>query len=265
MSTRSAWRMGLAAVLGALLALSSTRMSAPVAGPTVALVSTPVVTTTSLVPTSLVPMTTSRRVYASSADLPDGPPVPDSGAGVWRVVPGTTETVGAGSLRTYTVEVEEGLGVDGEAFGLVVQEILGDPRGWIGRGDVAFRRVDSGAPAIRIRLTGPTTARVLCGFEIPVDVSCRNGGVVTLSAARWVRGAVVYDGDLVNYRRYVVNHEVGHALGLGHSPCPAQGALAPVMLQQTFSTSNDEIARLTGGGAPRDGKTCVPNPWPFPG
>lgn len=258
MSSRSAWRMGLAGVLGALLALSSTHMSTPEP----AVIATSVTRATPVAP---VPTTTSRRAYASTADLPDGPPVPDSGAGVWRVVPGTSASTGAGPVRTYTVEVEDGLDVDGDAFGQVVQEILSDPRGWVGRGDVGFRRVDTGAPAIRVRLTGPTTARKLCGFEIPVDVSCRLGGVVHLSAARWVRGAVVYDGDLANYRRYVVNHEVGHALGLGHSPCPAQGAPAPVMLQQTFGTSNDVIADLTGGGAPRDGKTCTPNPWPFPG
>ncbi|CAL9546676.1 hypothetical protein SUDANB95_04310 [Actinosynnema sp. ALI-1.44] len=261
MSSRSAWRMGLAAVLGALLALSSTHLPTPQPVPPAPIASS----TTRVTPVPPAPTTTSRRTYGSTADLPDGPPVPDSGAGVWRVVPGTTEAIGTGATRTYTVEVEEGLDVDANAFGQVVQEILGDPRGWVGRGDVAFRRVDTGAPTIRVRLTGPSTARKLCGFEVPVDVSCRIGGVVHLSAARWVRGAVVYDGDIANYRRYVVNHEVGHALGLGHSPCPAQGAPAPVMLQQTFGTSNDFIADLTGGGAPRDGKTCAPNPWPFPG
>lgn len=208
--------------------------------------------------------TTTKRVYASSSDLPDGGPIPTDGHGTFHAVPGSSPVVGAGVVRTYSVEVEDGVVYDEQGFAAFVQETLSDPRGWTARGDVAFRRV-TGPAAIRIRLTSQNTARAVCGYEIPVDVSCRNGGLVHLSAARWVRGAVAFDGDLTSYRRYVVNHEVGHALGEGHRPCAAHGGVAPVMMQQTFSTSNDEIARLTGGGAPSDGKTCVPNPWPFPG
>jgi hypothetical protein len=44
----------------------------------------------------------------------------------------------------------------------------------------------------------------------------------------------------------MVNHEVGHVLGRGHAFCPAAGAPAPVMVQQTK------------GVAP-----CRPNPWPL--
>ncbi len=58
------------------------------------------------------------------------------------------------------------------------------------------------------------------------------------------RGAMSYDGDLDAYRAYAVNHEVGHALGNRHQPCPANGAPAPVMMQQSWSTSDNDLAVL---------------------
>ncbi|ATE54093.1 DUF3152 domain-containing protein [Actinosynnema pretiosum] len=210
-----------------------------------------------------------RRVYERSSDLPDGGPFAERGSGTWHVVPGTFAEAGSGAALSYTVEVEDGVQVDEHAFAGFVQQTLADPRGWISAG-FALRRVDSGVPDFRVRLTSQATARERCGFQIPVDVSCRDGGAVDLSAARWARGAVAYLGDLDGYRRYVVNHEVGHALGRGHVPCAEHGAPAPVMMQQTFSTSNDEINLITAGSAqggvvPNDGKVCAPNPWPFPG
>ncbi|MEU4766521.1 DUF3152 domain-containing protein [Actinosynnema sp. NPDC023794] len=220
--------------------------------------------------TSAAPTTTAaaERVYASSSDLPDGGPIPTDGHGTFHAVPGSSPVVGAGVVRTYSVEVEDGVVYDEQGFAAFVQETLSDPRSWTARGDVAFRRV-TGPATIRIRLTSQNTARAVCGYEIPVDVSCRNGGLVHLSAARWVRGAVAFDGDLISYRRYVVNHEVGHALGEGHRPCAAHGGVAPVMMQQTFSTSNDEVAAIIAGvprgvTIPTDGKVCRPNGWPFP-
>lgn len=54
-----------------------------------------------------------------------------------------------------------------------------------------------------------------------------------LNAWRWVNGAPAYRDDLVNYRRYLISHEFGHALGTPHEGCPAAGELAPVMMRQT--------------------------------
>lgn len=208
------------------------------------------------------------RVYASSSDLPDGPEFPVAGAGTFHVVPGNGPVVGTGPVRTYAVEVEDGITVDEQAFAAFVDATLADPRGWTARGARSVQRV-SGAASVRIRLTSQQTARAVCGFEIPVDVSCNNGGFVSLSAARWIRGAVAFLPDLDAYRRYMVNHEVGHAFGQGHRPCEVAGGPAPVMMQQSFSVSNDEIVRITGGvpqGAviPPDGKVCTPNGWPYP-
>jgi hypothetical protein len=204
------------------------------------------------------------------AALPDGDPVTPTGSGSWHVVPGATgRAAGTGAQRlTYTVEVEDG--VDVPSFATDVDTILGDPRGWIGLGQVSFRRVDT-APDFRIRLTSPGTSRRpdLCGFTIPYDSSCHlaRGHRIVISLARWIRGAHSYDGDLASYRRYAINHEVGHALGFGHAGCPRSGAPAPVMMQQTFGLSNTYLAdlnRIEPGAATKvraDGAVCRPNPW----
>jgi hypothetical protein len=258
--------LGAVALTAVLLTASQLAgETSPAAAPTLA---PPPVVTSSVAPPPLPPPPPPPRVYASSSDLPDGPAFPVSGAGTFHVVPGSGPVIGSGPLRTYSVEVEDGITVDEQAFATFVDATLADPRGWTGRGARSVQRV-SGVASLRIRLTSQQTARSVCGYEIPVDVSCRDGNSVFLSAARWFRGAVAYLPDLTSYRQYMVNHETGHAFGQPHRPCEAPGSPAPVMMQQTFSVSNDEIVRITQGvpqGAviPRDGKVCAPNPWPYP-
>jgi hypothetical protein len=144
---------------------------------------------------------------------------------------------------TYRVEVEQGLPFNTADVARLVEATLSDQRGWATRHTLV--RVD-GQADLRIVLATPETADELCA---PLDtggrLSCRNGGDVVLNAWRWQFGAYGYAGDLRAYRRYVVNHETGHALGYPHVGCPGPGRLAPVMLQQTKG--------LAG---------CRPNPWP---
>ena len=121
-------------------------------------------------------------------------------------------------------------------------------------------------------LTTPMTLREGCGYEIPDrDVLLQPGlrpdnqPRVFINEARWVRGAVPFQGDVGSYRQYLVNHEVGHAIGYQrHEPCDENGALAPVMMQQTFSTSDNDDARFDPEWVKPDGKTCRFNPWPYP-
>ncbi|ANZ39614.1 hypothetical protein BBK82_29780 [Lentzea guizhouensis] len=202
-------------------------------------------------------------------ELPPGEPVRAFGRGGGRSParpPGRPRP-----RRDLLVEVEQGavLPQAHQPFAAAVDQALADPRGWTASGTVAFRRVDVAEPDVRIRLTATETARATCGFELPYDTSCYVGGVVYVSAPRWFRGAESFAGDLAGYRRYVINHEIGHFLGHRHEACPADGAPAPVMMQQTFSVSNDRLAEVTAGtpqglSVPRDGSTCVPNPWPHP-
>jgi hypothetical protein len=212
--------------------------------------------------------------------LPGGGPFTQAGAKAWHIVPGTSPKIGQGTEKTftYTVEVEDGLdtasfGGD-EGFARMVSETLANPKSWTHNAQFAFLRVDNdseGPPDFRVSLTSPLTIREGCGYDIPLEASCFNpayGGDqarVFINEARWVRGATSFQGDIGSYRQYVVNHEVGHAIGYRqHEPCPENGALAPIMMQQTFSTSNNDGARFDPESVKADNLTCRFNPWPYP-
>lgn len=212
--------------------------------------------------------------------LPGGGPFTQAGAKTWHIVPGTSPKVGQGTEKTftYTVEVEDGLdtasfGGD-EGFARMVSETLANPKSWTHNAQFAFLRVDNdseGPPDFRVSLTSPLTIREGCGYDIPLEASCYNPAYlgdqarVFINEARWVRGATSFQGDIGSYRQYVVNHEVGHAIGYRqHEPCPENGALAPIMMQQTFSTSNNDGARFDPESVKADNLTCRFNPWPYP-
>lgn len=212
--------------------------------------------------------------------LPEGGPFTEAGAKTWHIVPGSTPQVGQGTAKvfTYTVEVEDGIdtttfgGDDG--FARMVSETLANPKSWTHNPQFAFTRVDAAPgvqPDFRVSLSTPMTVREGCGYDIELEASCYNpayaGGQprVFINVARWVRGAVPFQGDVGSYRQYLINHEVGHAIGYQrHEPCGAQDQLAPVMMQQTFSTSNNDAARFDPQSVKPDSKTCKPNPWPYP-
>ena len=210
--------------------------------------------------------------------LPEGGPFTEAGDKFWHVVPGTTSQVGQGTAKVfrYTVEIENGLdptmyGGD-NAFAQMVDLTLANPKGWTHNPQFAFIRIDAGKPDFRISLVSPVTVREGCGYEFRLETSCYNPvygadrqARVFINEARWIRGAVPFEGDVGSYRQYVINHEVGHAIGyVRHEPCDKQGALAPVMMQQTFSTSNDDGAKFDPEFVKADGKTCRFNPWPYP-
>jgi hypothetical protein len=210
--------------------------------------------------------------------LPDGGPFSEAGDKTWHVVPGTTPQVGQGTAKVfkYTVEIENG--VDPSMFGgdiafaEMVDQTLANPKGWTHNPQFAFVRIDDGKPDFRISLVSPVTVREGCGYEFRLETSCYNPvygadrqARVFINEARWVRGAVPFEGDVGSYRQYVINHEVGHAIGyVRHAPCEQQGGLAPVMMQQTFSTSNDDAAKFDPDVVKADGKICRFNPWPYP-
>jgi hypothetical protein len=177
----------------------------------------------------------------------------EKGAGTVSVVDGVSPVLGTGPLHRFVVEVEDGIGVDGAAFAEAVETTLGDPRSWGNGGKMSFQRVGAADAAagqyeFKVTLVSPGNMEIYCpGVGTGGYTSCRYGDRAVINLARWATAVPHYDGDIATYRLYVVNHEVGHALGNGHRDCPGAGQLAPVMQQQTLG--------LHG---------CVKNAWPYP-
>jgi hypothetical protein len=171
--------------------------------------------------------------------------IPVSASGRLAVVPGRVAPAGPGRPLTYRLGIEGGLPLDGAAVAAEVHRVLTDPRGWQPIEEVAFGRTDGDASFELIIASPAMTDRLCYPLDTIGELSCRNGDKVILNARRWATAVPWYAGRMADYRAYLVNHEVGHRLGHGHKPCPAPGAPAPVMLQQSKS--------LYG---------CKANPWP---
>ena len=177
----------------------------------------------------------------------------EQGAGTVSVVDGSSAVYGSGPLERFVVEVEDGIGVDSGQFAAAVEATLGDPRSWGNGGQMSFQRVGaaeaaSGSYDFRVSLVSPGSMETYCpGVGTGGYTSCRYGERAVINLARWETAVPDYAGDIATYRLYVVNHEVGHALGNGHENCPGPGQLAPVMQQQTLG--------LQG---------CAKNAWPYP-
>ncbi|MDO8122690.1 DUF3152 domain-containing protein [Isoptericola sp. b490] len=149
-------------------------------------------------------------------------------------------------VRTVRVEVEAGLPVDGERFATLVLGILNNPQGWGHGGALSFARTDGDAD-LRVVLVSPDKVDAMCApLATRGTYSCGRSGHAAINYARWATGTDAF-ADLTVYRQYLINHEVGHLLGHPHEQCPAAGAVAPVMQQQTVAVA-----------------PCLPNGWPHP-
>lgn len=168
-----------------------------------------------------------------------------------RTLPRVSCGVSTAREVRYRLAVDPGLPTTIREFAVAVRDILCDRRSWRASTKVRFVYDAGGSLLIGLRSVDATERRckALVGLSVNRTYSCGTPREVVLNDARWEHGAP-WGWSGVTYRQMLLGHEVGHALGLHHRSCPANGAKAPVMMQQSKSEK-------------LNGKTCVRNPWPL--
>ncbi len=136
-----------------------------------------------------------------------------------------------------------------DVFREIAGPLVGHAHGWAG-----LSVVDSATDADSIIMLTPqkVLSKMFPKFaQKRLSVCNMDTREVWLNEDRWRRTQPDESHlSLPAYRAYMVHHELGHALGHGHSDgkCEGERQLVPVMVQQTLGI----------GG-------CTPNPFPTPG
>lgn len=139
---------------------------------------------------------------------------------------------------TYSIASRGDVEADLEWFRHIARTALSNERGWTLGGHNRFVEVPSGGD-FRLILASPAevnAASPVCDRPW----SCRVGDDVLINDYRWRHGTEAWTLGYNAYRRYVVNHEVGHWLGLGHVSYCGKGNRAAVMQQQSKSLEGCE-------------------------
>ena len=146
----------------------------------------------------------------------------------------------------YGIRIEPSLGLDPLCIKNLLFLILNNDLGWTNVAEKSFQLTSAEESDYVYIFASPNKTDELCApIETNSIYSCRNENNIVLNFFRWQEGAVDFKNDMETYRIYLINHETGHILGWSHVGCPKEGAVAPVMMQQSKGT---------------DG--CVPYGWP---
>ena len=146
----------------------------------------------------------------------------------------------------YGIRIEPSLGLDPLCIKNLLFLILNNDLGWTNVAEKSFQLTSAEESDYVYIFASPNKTDELCApIETNSIYSCRNENNIVLNFFRWQEGAVDFKKDMETYRIYLINHETGHILGWGHVGCPKEGAVAPVMMQQSKGT---------------DG--CIPYGWP---
>ena len=130
-----------------------------------------------------------------------------------------------------------------------IQKTLADTRGWAGRGYTFVHRAHTDSVDVVLALCNKDEMDARFGHSLELrDLSVTNFGIwpacVYFHRDNWESPPPSFTGTLQTYREYLVQHEIGHALGKRHAAEGTDGGACHVMYQQTKGTSR-----------------CTPNPW----
>lgn len=183
-------------------------------------------TSTTAVPTTAVPTTAVPTTAVPTTAVPTTGSTPPDPTPVTLDLPGDP-------MIEFAVTVDEEIDLDRDELARFVAETLTDPRSWSGRG-VGFRLVEDGG-LFTIIVAAPDRVDELCApLRTVGQYSCARNGWIAFNSLRWFGATEEWPADLDTYRRYLVNHEVGHYVqGPAHDSCPGPGLPAPIMMQQT--------------------------------
>lgn len=146
------------------------------------------------------------------------------------------------NILKYHISIENGLHKSLKHFSLIIEGVLNDKRTWKKYNFV--RTFDKNEAKVKIILTKPSTIFSICKLK---GLSCTDmiKKEIYINSNRWLRGSKKSKMNIKNYRKYLINHEMFHALGGGHNECKSN-QICGVTHQQTL-------------GIPHKSK---PNPWP---
>ena len=146
----------------------------------------------------------------------------------------------------FAIKIEPSLGIDLICIENLLYLTLNNDLGWSNVTEKSFQLTNAEDSDYVYIFASPDKTDELCApIETNNIYSCRKENNIVFNFFRWKDGAVDFKKDMEMYRIYLINHETGHILGWGHVDCPKEGAVAPVMMQQSKGT---------------DG--CVPYGWP---